>query len=173
MPRGDERQPREGTSYDRRRFWLRLLVALCGVLTFLFIVNSVLVLDVNKRQRGNEAATVSRLRSLNEFQNSYAASNPAKGFACQLPQLKPATPVGDTYDPNEFLLTGTWGGYKFELTGCRTNPNGVVTQYEVTAVPLEPGKSGFRAFCTDQTGALWYDPDGSAEHCLASRHAIL
>jgi hypothetical protein len=173
MRQGDECQSGEGPNRVRRRFWLQLLVALCAVLAVLFIAALfVPVLDVNKRQRGNEAVTVSRLRRLNALQNNYAASNPAKGFACQLPQLKPATSVGDTYNPDEFLLTGAQSGYKFAVTVCQTDPNGVTTQYQVTAVPLELGKSGFRAFCTDQTGVTWYDSDGSAERCLASRRPL-
>jgi hypothetical protein len=169
MRQGDECQSREGPNRGRGIFWL----ALCGVLAVLFIAALfVPVLDVNKRQRVNEAVTVSRLRTLNALQSNYAASNPVKGFACQLPQLKPATSVGDTYNPDEFLLTGAQSGYKFAVTGCRTDPNGVTTQYQVTAVPLELGKSGFRAFCTDQTGVTWYDSHGSAERCLASRRPL-
>jgi hypothetical protein len=170
MSEDDKGQRGEDLNRARRRSWL--MVALCAVLTILFIALFVPVLDVNKRQHGNESVTVSRLRRLNELQNSYAASDPAKGFACQLAQLKPATPVGDSYDPNEFLLTGMQSGYKFAVTGCRTDPNGVVTQYQATAVPLEPAKSGFRAFCTDQTGAIWYDSKGSAENCVASRRPL-
>jgi hypothetical protein len=48
----------------------------------------------------------------------------------------------------------------------------LVMRYRAIAVPLEPGKSGVRAFCTDQTGALWYDPSGSPENCLATRRTI-
>jgi hypothetical protein len=166
----DECQSDEGPNRVWRRFWLQLLVALCAVLAVLFIAALfVPVLDVNKRQRVNEAGKVSRLRRLNELQDNYAASNPATRLP--LPQLKPATSVGDTYSP-EFLLTGAQSGYKFAVTGCRTDPNGVTTQYQVTAVPLELGKSGFRAFCTDQTGVTGYDSDGSAERCLASRRPL-
>jgi hypothetical protein len=130
------------------------------------------VLDVDKRQRGNEAAAVVRLRRLNELENKFAASYPEKGFVCQLALIKQATHVGETYDPNEFLVAGVQSGYRFAVTDCRTDPNGAVSQYQVTAVPLEPGKSGFRAFCTDQTGVIWYDSDGSAEHCLGSKRPL-
>ena len=125
------------------------------------------------RQAINEAATLSRLRRLNTLQNSYAASHPADGFACQLPKLKSTTPVGDRYNLDEYLFTtGTQSGYKFTLTGCRTDSNGVVTQYQLTAVPLQRGVTGFRVFCTDQTGAMWYDLEGSAENCLAARKPL-
>jgi hypothetical protein len=170
MRQDDTRQRGEDLNRVRRRSWV--LVALCAGLAILFIALFVPVLDVNKRQRGNESATVSRLRRLNELQNRHAASSPAKGFACQSAQLKPSTTAGETYDPNEFLLSGAQSGYKFAITGCGTDSNGVVTRYQVTAVPIEPAKSGFRAFCTDQTGAIWYDSKGSAENCLASRRPL-
>ena len=40
-------------------------------------------------------------------------------------------------------------------------------KFSVAAAPIEPGRSGFRAFCTDDSGVLWYDKDGSAADCLA------
>ena len=86
MRQGDECQSDEGPNRVWRRFWLQLLVALCAVLAVLFIAALfVPVLDVNKRQRVNEAGTVTRLRRLNELQDNYAASNPATRL--------PATPA--------------------------------------------------------------------------------
>jgi len=73
-----------------RRFWLWVLSAAASFV--LAVILFVPTLDVNKRQRGNEAATVGGLRRLNEFQHGYAASHPAQGFSCQLPLLKPTTP---------------------------------------------------------------------------------
>jgi hypothetical protein len=169
----NESQNAGGSNHVRRRLWLRLLYTLCPVLAVLFVASLfVPVLDVHKRQRADEAAAVGRLRRVNALQDAYAASYPSKGFACRLPLLKPATPVSDTYNPDEFLLTGTHSGYRFAVTGCRADPSGVVRQYDLVAVPLETRKSGFRTFCTDQTGATWYDSDGSAEHCLASRRTL-
>jgi hypothetical protein len=170
LRQGDGPQFDEGSSCKRRRVWLGLLIALCAFL--LFLVLFVPTLDVNKRQRGNESATVSRLLRLKRLQDSYAASFPAKGFACQLSQLKSATPGRDAYDQDEFLLNGEQSGYKFAVTGCGTALNGMVTQYQVIAVPVEPGKTGIRAFCTDQTGVIWYDSGGSAEHCFTSRRLL-
>jgi hypothetical protein len=172
MRQGDECQAVR-LDRARQRLWLRPLYMLCAVLAVLFVASLfVPVFDVHKRQHANEAASVARLRRVNELQNTYVTSNPSRGFACQLPLLKPAIPVSDSYDPDEFLLTGTHSGYKFAVTVCRADPNGVITQYGVSAVPLEPGKSGFRAFCTNQTGMMWYDSDGSAEHCIASRRTL-
>jgi len=176
MPQGDELQP--GNDNDpnpvRKKSRFRLVMVLGAALAVIVIAAlSVPELDIHRRQVINEVATVTRLRRLNQLQNSYAASHPTKGFACQLPKLKPATPVGDTYKQDEFLFTtGSQNGYKFAVTGCRTDPNGVVTQYQFTAVPLQLGITGFRVFCADQTGAMWYDSEGSAENCLAARKPL-
>jgi hypothetical protein len=124
----------------------------------------------NSHRAANESVAVGKLRRITTLQSDYAASHPTKGFACRLPLLKPTAPTADDYD--SFLLSVDHVGYRIALTGCEPEADGVVTRYRVTAVPLKPGKSGVRAFCTDQTGALWYDANGSAENCLAVRRAI-
>ena len=126
----------------------------------------------NMHRNAREADAVGKLHRITTLQNDYAASHPAQGFACQLPLLKRATPTKDEYDPDAFLLSGDHAGYRIALTECEPEAGGVVTRYRVTAVPLEPGKSGVRAFCTDQTGVLWYDANGSVENCVALHRTI-
>ena len=46
-----------------------------------------------------------------------------------------------------------------------TDPEGVVVRYKATAVPVLPGKTGVRAFCTDQTGELRFGVNDSPETC--------
>ncbi len=158
----------------RRKLWLKLWVALiAGFFLLLVAAFFIPVMDgPNRRQHSNEASAVGTLRRLNTLESNYAATHPVRGFTCELRRLQPAVPVTDAYETDEFWRAGVRVGYKFVVSGCEAGPRGVVMQYQVTATPLEPGKSGFRAFCTDQTGALWYDPDGSAEKCLASRRPI-
>jgi hypothetical protein len=156
-----------------RRFWRTFLISIVvgiGVLSLaaLFIPT----LDgPNSRRIAREAAAVGSLYRITALQNDYAAAHPAMGFACQLPSLKPSSYAKDDTQLDE-LLSGDYAGYKISLTGCAPEPGGVVTQYRVTAVPLEPEKSDVRAFCADQTGVLWYDADGSAEKCLSVRRKI-
>jgi hypothetical protein len=153
-----------------QRFWLWFLVAVASFVVFIILFAP--QLDVNGRQARNESITVSRFRRLNKLQRNYSAAYLARGFSCELAQLKPNKSDDHTYDPNQFLLTGVQSGYKFAVTGCRPNPDGAVTQYQVTAIPLEPGKTGFAAFCMNQTGSIWYDRSGSAENCLVSRRPL-
>ena len=171
----DELQPGQDPNRVRRksRWWLVIALVVGTLLAVIFMAALLVPRSGVHRQGINEAATLTRLRRLNTLQNNYAASHPADGFACQLPKLKSTTPVSDTYNLDEHLFTtGTQSGYKFTLTGCRTDSNAVVTQYQLTAVPLQRGVTGFRVFCTDQTGATWYDLEGSAENCLAARKPL-
>jgi hypothetical protein len=55
------------------------------------------------------------------------------------------------YDP-DFFSTGERAGYSFVISGCETLGDKAVRQYQIMAVPIEPGKSGWRSFCTDETG---------------------
>jgi hypothetical protein len=77
--------------------------------------------------------------------------------------LKQTVSGKDGYDVDAFLLSETQAGYRITFAGCEAEPNGVVQRYQIVTVPVEPGKSGVRAFCSDETGALWFDADGSAE----------
>jgi hypothetical protein len=126
----------------------------------------------NSHRAAREATAAGNLRRLVTLQDSYSASHPDKGFSCQLSLLKSPKSSNGDYDPDEFLLSETHAGYRITLTGCEPGPNGLATLYRAIAVPLEPGKSGVRAFCIDQTGALWYDASGSPENCLATRRTI-
>lgn len=83
-----------------------------------------------------------KLQTLMNLQMQYAAAHPAKGFACELAQLKTDTPPKGEYDPEAFLVADFYAGYKFSLAGCEASPNGVVIRYKATAVPRAPGESG-------------------------------
>jgi hypothetical protein len=121
----------------------------------------------------NESAAVSRLRALNSVEKTFSAAHVDKGFVCELPPFKEGESGEKSVDsPPIFIMTGTYSGYKFVLGNCRTDEKGVVVHYEATAAPVERGRAGFRAFCTDDSGLLWYDPDGSAENCLNLRRAL-
>ena len=102
-----------------------------------------------------------------------AAAHPEKGFACELSRLRPPEQMPEAeYDPLGFLITRTHSGYKFALGNCHADASEVIGHYQATAVPTVPGATGFKAFCTDESGILWYDASGSATACLTSRHSL-
>jgi hypothetical protein len=120
----------------------------------------------------NESAAVGGLRKINTLENQYAASHADKGFACELSLLRPIEAVTDPYDPTSALLGGKWSGYRFSVFRCTPGPNGIVLHYEITAVPVRPYSTGVRAFCTDESGKIFYDHNSSLSQCLASRQVI-
>ena len=154
-----------------KQTWLRIPLGICAALGLLLIALSVITLDINKRQRANEASSVAKLARINELQGAYAAAHADRGFACELSTLMPQQSTGATYNPDSFLLSGEHSGYKFSLN-CEKQTNGVVSSYEVTAVPIEPGKTGYRIFCSDPAGTIWYDPDRSAQNCFLAKRPL-
>jgi hypothetical protein len=154
--------------------WQKLFIPLFVIVAILCVAAYFIpVLDgPNSRGATREATTVGNLRKLTNLENSYSVAHPGGGFTCQLPLLKSASPSNSDYDPERFLLFDQYAGYRIKLDGCDPDTKGLVTHYRATAVPVEPGKSGVRAFCTDQSGALWYDNAGSADNCLARRQPI-
>jgi len=162
------RNPRSGSF---RPLYVLFTATCLLVLALLFIP----VLDgPHSRQYANQASAASKLREVTTLEKKFAAAHVDKGFTCELALLRLSksemNPVG--YDPLWFLAAGTSSGYKFVLGNCRTDDKGVVVHYEVTAVPVEQGRTVFHAFCADDSGLLWYDADGSATNCLASRRAL-
>jgi hypothetical protein len=120
----------------------------------------------------HESSAASTLLTTVTLQDRYATAHPNIGFACELPLLKA---VGQQLHPDdswEFLATGVHSGYRFLLVSCVSEANRARARYQVVAVPVEPGKTGVKAFCADQTGVMRFDPDGSAINCLASGQAI-
>jgi hypothetical protein len=164
----------QGQKTAPKWLWQELFIPTLVVVAILCVAAYFIpVLDgPNSHRAAREATAVGNLRKLANLQNSYSAAHPGRGFTCQLSLLKSATSSNGDYDPERFLLFDGYAGYRIELDGCDPDPKGLVTHYRATAVPVEPGKSGVRAFCTDQSGALWYDNGGSADDCLAARRAL-
>ena len=123
----------------------------------------------------NEANALFSLHKLHELENAYATAHPDIGYACQLMQLQPTQkeigPVVAYGIPVE-LRSGEGSGYKFEIIGCTPEKNGVVAHYQVTAVPLKPRVSGVQAFCTDESGSVFHDLNGSSTECMAARRLL-
>ena len=125
--------------------------------------------DSHAGVRQNESAAVGSLRKIHDLESKYAAAHPNEGFACQLQRLRPVEDVTTDYDPTKSLLSGEWSGYKFVLAGCTPTEKGIVIRFQITAVPIARGLTGVRAFCTDESGTLFYADNGSATECLSAR----
>jgi hypothetical protein len=118
--------------------------------------------------RQNESAAIGALRAISDLQNRYALTHQGEGFACELNVLSSL----DGSDRVGQILSGTWSGYKFRLTSCTAGSNGAVIKYALLAEPTKPHINGVKTFCTDQSGEIFFEAEGSAEKCLRERNRI-
>lgn len=144
-----------------------LLTVVCLIAISILLVPA---FDANKLQRANEATAVARLRLLTSAEKEYAREHVADGYACDLAKLEPRAHTTDVYD-SEFYLNGTAAGYQFAILGCESSGSGV-RKYRILAAPTEPGKSGWRSFCSDETGVLRYTLEAPPNSCFNSRSVI-
>jgi|SRR5580658_4902708 hypothetical protein len=103
-------------------------------------------------------SAIGRMRVLHTAESQFAKVHPELGYTCTLSQLPPG------YEITRLLAKGgTDNGYAFEIFGCQVpthdRPN---SMYYITARPLHLGQP---AFCSDQSGVLRADYNGSIENC--------
>lgn len=152
------------------RFWI-FLSCLAPVIAF-FLMLTPSFHDKYFGMTKNEATAVGSLELIHELEKSYASQHPDSGFACKLEKLGPTQEMLQDARVPINLQTGKWVGYKFEIEGCSSEKDGGFDHYQVTAVPLRQWTSGVRAFCTDQSGNLFYDSNGSASECLFAHNLV-
>ena len=122
--------------------------------------------------RANEVSAINSLRVITQAEIEYDSTYPANGYACDLkalggvPGAAMPTPTSAQLLDNDLAASGYKAGYSFKITNCeKVTVNGTdrITGYQLTAVPVAPGKTGNRGFCTDQFGGSpKYDPTGGA-----------
>ena len=102
-----------------------------------------------------------RIRSVVAAEAEFAKAHPEVGYTCALSQL----PQDDLIA--SLIREPRKNGYAFQIDGCGLLVNGKPNRtYHVMARPLH---SHLPAFCTDQSGVVWYDESGSVDLCLARR----
>jgi hypothetical protein len=101
------------------------------------------------------------VRALAADEARFAGAHPEIGYTCTLSEL------GNDQLITALTKSGDWNGYAFELTGCSgLNGVGPNRTYKIAARPLV---KGYPVLCTDQSGILKTDDEGSVERCLVSR----
>ena len=121
----------------------------------------------------NESSVIAAMRTINTAQITYAATYPDQGFACSISSLG-GMGGGGTPDEHHAMLieprlaNGRKSGYAFRISNCSGTP---ATTYALSAVPADPS-SGTKAYCSDQTAALRFSPDGNAANCLSSGQPV-
>lgn len=139
----------------KRRPWVTVRTVIFGlgaIVVGWFVVRYF----VRLRALGYVDSAIGTMRTLASDENKFAETHPSMGYTCGLADL--------TTDPA--IARGRKNEYVFEISGCRatagSRPN---TSYQMTARPLRPEMP---AFCSDQSGILKADYDGSAVNCLKS-----
>ena len=151
--------------------WLPSLTILVLCVTFLKLC--VFNADIHLRKWGQgEVTALAGLRRIQFLESQFAAAHPKEGFSCELESLRPEPAKISAYFTDRFLSTRADWAYRFTLRGCERNSFGQAVRFQITAEPIQPGKTGVRAFCTDQTGVIRFDVNSSADACLASGRVL-
>jgi type II secretory pathway pseudopilin PulG len=142
------------------------VIALIGLLSAIAVPTL-----LRSRAAANETATLATMRVMHTGQLSYALSCGAGLWAAGFPALADPTGVGGFLPPDLTAdVTPTKSGYTYTMTpgplGLAAAPdcngNAVALDYYVTAVPLDFGNTGSRAFASNEGHVIWQDTTGVA-----------
>ena len=143
---------------------IELLIVVAIILTIAAIAIPSLV---RSRIAANEASAVSAIRTLTTAETTYAQTYPDLGYTCSLTDLGPGATYTSTSAGiiDSVLAGGHKAGYSFNITNCTGTPK---VTYTTSSVPVQPGSSGVRAFCSDASGVVKYDGSGSSSTCISA-----
>jgi type IV pilus assembly protein PilA len=148
-------------------FTLMELLIVMAIIAILMLIAIPTVGSLTKR--ANDLSAVQSIRAIQQAEIQYSSNYPSNGFACTLPALGGDPNTGAPSATGAQILQGdlTSGyksGYIFAIT-CKdkvtVNSIDRYNSYVVTAIPQTVGKSGDRGFCSDQSGAIKFDPAGT------------
>jgi type IV pilus assembly protein PilA len=175
------RRPRPGTvcsTGTRRRdrengFTLMELLIVMAIIAILMLIAIPTVGSLKKK--ANDLSAINSVQTIQKAELQYSDTYPQTGYACTLQALGGDPNSGPPSATSAQILQGdlTSGfksGYTFTIT-CKdkvtVNGTDRFNSYSITAVPQTVGKSGDRAFCSDQSGIIKFDPAGGT-NCTQS-----
>lgn len=152
------------------------LIELLIVVAIILIIASIAIPNLlRSRQRANEAAAISDLRTLHTSQAAYnTAYGELTGFAPDLKTLGPGATCDQTH---ACLIDGNLGcaaepcvrgGYEFFLVSDSSSTP--FTDYAFTATPVAWKSSGSQNFCTAEDGMIRYETSPSGTLTAAVTH---
>jgi len=143
-----------------------------SLIELLIVVGIILVLAalaipslLRAKISANEASAVSAVRSIHSAQTQYAQYYPMLGYADDIAKLGPPS-SGPSNPSNANLLDFVLGcgsqpcaksGYNFKIDQTSGAP---INAFRITAVPITPGRTGNRGFCSTEPGVITADPAG-------------
>ena len=124
---------------------LLIVVAIIGIIAAIAVPNL-----LQSKAAANEASAIASVRNVITAEITYFSTTGAGTYG-DLDKLMTAKMIDDV------LGTGAKDGYAFAVAG-----DGSTEDFQVTATPTTPGKTGYRGFFGDATGVIRYSTDGSA-----------
>ncbi|HEY3626698.1 MAG TPA: prepilin-type N-terminal cleavage/methylation domain-containing protein [Terracidiphilus sp.] len=147
-------------------FTLMELLIVMAIIAILMLIAIPTVGSLKKK--ANDLSAIQSVHTILNAENMYESTYPTNGFACSLTALggdpksgAPSATSSQLIQPD--LASGLKSGYIFNITNCtKINAGGTdrITGYSVTAIPQTVGSTGDRAFCSDQSGIIKFDPAG-------------
>jgi type IV pilus assembly protein PilA len=143
-----------------------------SLIELLIVVGIILVLAaiaipafLRARINANEASAVSAVRTIHSAQVQYLQFYPTAGFADDIAKLGPPTsgpPTASNANLLDFVLgcatqPCSKSGYNFAIDNTSGTP---INSFRITAVPIMPGHTGNRGFCSTEPGVITADPAG-------------
>ena len=149
-------------------FTLMELLIVMAIIAILMLIAIPTVGSLKKK--ANELSAQKSIQTIITAQNMYESNYPTNGFACSLTALggdpksgAPSATASQLIQAD--LASGLKSGYIFSITNCsKINAGGGdrITGYSITAVPQTVGSTGDRAYCSDQSGIIKFDPAGGS-----------
>ena len=147
---------------------LLIVVAIIGIIAAIAVPGL-----LRARMSGNEAAAIGSLRAVNSAEASYSSAAGQGGYAITLAVLATGC-AGSTQgfiSPDLSSDPSTKSGYTITLADSTDTPQDVADDcnavksrsgYYATAVPIQVGSTGQRAFSSAAAGTIFFDASGSA-----------
>ena len=140
---------------------LMIVVALIAIILAIAVPNL-----LRSRMTANEGATIGSMRTITGgeamFQSSGILDIEGNGAGDYGTLEELANPPADMPPFIDAVLgEGSRHGYNFEVEVI-VGGNGGPPAYECFAVPITPGRSGYRQFFADESGVIRFTADGSA-----------
>lgn len=149
-----------------------LILGYLGIafIPLLLIVAAIVIPNVLRaRIAANESSAFRAVRHITTAEVTYYLANPGEGYTCRLSDLagnERISSVAKARLIDDTLASGTKYGYQFVLQNC-VRPEKGEGSYQVVAYPVARDQTGVKAFCSDETGAVRFDTNGSPDECLA------
>jgi type IV pilus assembly protein PilA len=120
---------------------------------FILIIAAIAIPNLLRaRISANESAAVTTIRSINVAAVDFSTRDPKTAMPKDLNQIVSSPESGLSPE----IASGSHRGYRFTYTSADTNGDEVPDAYFVSAVPVTPGSTGGRNFCSDQSGVIRY-----------------